>query len=397
MYLDQYKGELYKELESILAYWMTNTIDDQYGGFIGKIDDKNISYRNAQKGSVLNARILWTFSAAYDIIKNKEYLVTANRAFEYILEHFIDKKYGGVFWSVDYSGKPLDTKKQVYAIAFTIYACSEYYKCSGDDKALHTAVDLYRLIQEYSYDKQNGGYLEAFTKDWQQLPDLRLSNKDANEKKTMNTHLHILEAYSNLYKVYRQSKLADDVKELLQNFDDYFINKTKWQHNLFFDENWELKPGVVSYGHDIEAGWLLVKAAEAIQDSGLIKRFNEYAINISDAVCEAIDKDGGLWYECDPEKGLIKEKHWWPQAEAMIGFFNAWQITKDENYLQLSKNSWYFIKRYILDKEHGEWFWGINEDYSIMNGQDKVGIWKCPYHNARACIEIINRIKASAV
>jgi mannobiose 2-epimerase len=394
MHIQQYKKELYNELENILNYWIKNTIDHQYGGFIGRIDESGTPHQYALKGSVLNARILWTFSKTYNKTKKEEYQQIAQRAFDYILSYFVDQEYGGVFWTVDYKGQPADTKKQVYALAFVIYACSEYYQCSGNNKALEISKELYDLIEQHSYDKENGGYFEAFAVSWTDLPDLRLSEKDANEKKTMNTHLHILESYSNLYKIYPDPGLKNSIENLLWNFNDYFISKSLWHFNLFFDERWQLKSETISYGHDIEAAWLLLDAAKTIQDKEMTETFSKIAIHISDAVFEAIDKDGGLWYEYEPSKGLVKEKHWWPQAEAMIGFFNSWQITNSDKYLEYSMNSWRFVKQYILDSQNGEWHWGIKEDHSVIRGEDKVGIWKCPYHNARACIEIISRIES---
>ncbi|MES1226907.1 MAG: AGE family epimerase/isomerase, partial [Bacteroidota bacterium] len=211
--------------------------------------------------------------------------------------------------------------------------------------------------------------------------------------KTMNTHLHILEAYSNLYRILREEKLRLKIKDLLQNFSDYIIDKETSHLILFFDENWMQKSTIISYGHDIEASWLLQEAAEIINDEELIALTKQIAVKMASAAKQGIDKDGGLWYEYEPsENHLIKEKHWWPQAEAMVGFFNAWQVSGKNEYLQLSLRNWDFTKKYIIDKQSGEWIWGINEDYSAMKEQDKVGIWKCPYHNSRACIEIIKRI-----
>lgn len=393
MELHQYKREAEEELDSILHYWMGNTIDNINGGFFGKIDSDNVVHPTAPKGAVLNARILWAFSAAYNHNKTDQYLLTATRAFEYIRDHFIDKAYGGVYWTVDHKGDMPDPKKQAYAIAFCIYGLSEYYKASGNEDTLKLAFELYNSIEAHSYDERYNGYLEAFARDWQDAADLRLSSKDANEKKTMNTHLHIIEAYANLYTIQSSPALKNKITGLLQLFDKYFIDHTTFHLRLFFDEAWNERPGVISYGHDIEAAWLLLQCAEIIRDETWIKTYKQHAVKIADAVVEGLDEDGGLWYEYEPEHQiLIKEKHWWPQAEAMIGFFNAYQISGDENYLQYSLNSWQFIKQYMLDKKNGEWFWGIREDHSIMPNEDKAGLWKCPYHNARACLEIMNRI-----
>ncbi len=389
-----YKKEVNKELFSILDYWMEHTINYTKGGFYGKVNNDNKADENAAKGAVMHGRILWAFSAAYNFCSDEKYLVIAKRAFEYIRDHFVDKDYGGVYWTVDADGNMRDEKKQVYALAFCIYGLSEYYMASNNKEALDIALSLYISIEEYSWDAVDRGYFEAFTREWKTASDLRLSAKDANEKKTMNTHLHIIEAYANLYKVYNNKNLRDKIIELLELFDTYFINYKTFHLKLFFNETWKEKPGVISYGHDIEAAWLLQQCAEIIQHEEWINIYKDHAIKIADAATEGLDKDGGMWYEYYPShQTLIKEKHSWPQAEAMIGFFNAWQITNDESYLHRSLNSWQFIKHYIIDHEKGEWFWGVNEDHSIMQNQDKAGIWKCPYHNSRACLEIIKRIQ----
>jgi len=360
----QYKQEVTNELYSILDYWMQYSIDKTNEGFVGKIDNNNNIDSSAQKGSVLNARILWTFSAAYNFCSNKKYLSAAARAFEYVRDNFFDKNYGGVFWTVDSKGNMLDSKKQIYALAFCIYGLSEFYIASKSDEALQLSIELYEAIEDRSYDKINKGYFEAFNRDWSNADDLRLSAKDANEKKTMNTHLHIIEAYANLYKVNSSTHLKNKIVELLEVFDKYFIDQQTFHLKLFFDEAWNEKPGVISYGHDIEAAWLLQQCAEIIHHEEWIKIYKDHAVKIADAAAEGLDKDGGLWYEYDQSnKKLLKEKHWWPQAEAMIGFFNAYQIINDEKYLQHSLNSWQFIKQYIKDNKNGEWFWGVKEDY----------------------------------
>ena len=391
--LAAYRNELNTQLGNILDYWINNTQDNNEGGFYGRIDNDNRLVPGSPKGSVLNARILWSFSAAYNFTSKKEYLEIADRAYRYIIDHIIDKTYGGVYWSVDHAGNKSDTKKQVYASAFAIYALSEYYKATRNQEALDQAIGLFRLLVDKSFDWSKTGYFEAFTEDWQPIADLRLSAKDANEKKTMNTHLHVLEGYTNLYRVWPDSTLRSHIILLLHNFLDHFIDAENGHLNLFFDENWNKKSTLISYGHDIEAAWLLVESAEAINDAVSIENLRACAIKISDATVDGLDSDGGLWYEYEPADGhLVKEKHWWVQAEAMVGFFHTWQITGDSKYLELSIKSWGFVKDKILDRVNGEWFWGVYEDGSPMTAEDKAGIWKCPYHNSRACMEIINRI-----
>ncbi|WP_433813220.1 AGE family epimerase/isomerase [Flavobacterium johnsoniae] len=391
--LKQLKSELTAELDSILNYWSKHTLDNQNEGFVGQIDFNDHIVANAEKGSVLNSRILWTFSSSYQITKKENHKEIAKRAFEYLSKYFYDPEFNGLFWSINADKTPKDTKNQIYALAFAIYGLSEYYVISQDQKALETAVNLYKSIQKYSYDPVNKGYLEAFTRNWQPIEDLRLSDKDANEKKTMNTHLHIIEAYANLFKVSKDETLKKDSVELLETIEKHFINTETGHLRLFFDENWIEKPDVISYGHDIEAAWLLLQCAEVLEEENLIASYKKHAVQIAEVTKEGLDTDGGLWYEFEPkENELIAEKHWWVQAEALIGFYNAYQLTGKEEYLEIVFENWNFIKKHILDHKNGEWFWGIYKDYSLIE-KDKAGFWKCPYHNSRACLELINRIK----
>lgn len=391
--LKQLKTELSAELDSILNYWSKNSIDTKNGGFIGQIDNDENVIEDAEKGSVLNARILWSFSSSYQITKKEEHKEIARRAFEFLSANFYDVEFGGLFWSINADKSPKDTKNQIYALAFAIYGLSEYYAISKNEKALAIAINLYLRIKENSYDPINKGYLEAFTRDWQPIDDLRLSEKDANEKKTMNTHLHIVEAYANLFKVWKDKTLQNDIIELLQTIEEHFINTETGHLRLFFDENWVEKPDVISYGHDIEAAWLLLQCAEISEDETLIANYKKHAIQMAEVTKEGLDTDGGLWYEFDPEKNeLIAEKHWWVQAEALIGFYNAYQLTGNKIYLDIVLKNWDFIKNHILDTKNGEWFWGVYRNNSLIE-KDKAGFWKCPYHNSRACMELIHRIK----
>lgn len=397
--LPAYHTEAADELSSILDYWIHHTIDEKQGGFFGKVDNDNIPDPNSPKGVVLTSRILWAFSAAYLREKNQSYLDIATRAYKYIVDHFIDRKYGGVYWSVDNKGVMLNGRKQIYGLAFCMYGLTEYYKATREDIALHLAKNLFDQIEKYSFDEKQGGYFEAFTQGWKPIDDLRLSEKDNNEKKTANTHLHIIEAYANLYSVWPDNKVLESIKHLLDVFEKHLINNQTGHLNLFMDENWNSRSSLISYGHDIEAAWLLLDCAEATGDNNYITRFKELAIKLAEAATEGLDTDGGLWYEYDPAVSesdgyrMIKEKHSWPQAEAMIGFMNAYQLTGNEKYLHHSISAWDFIKNHIKDNEKGEWFWGVNADYSVMQ-KEKAGFWKCPYHNARACMEILKRTTA---
>jgi cellobiose epimerase len=391
--LMEYQREMHHELDNILTYWKEHTPDLLNGGFIGKIDHDNKAYPEAPKGSVLNCRILWAFSAAYQLTHNREHLEMATRAYEYISRFFLDATYGGVYWTVDHKGTPLDTKKQIYALAFAVYGISEFYKASPGEAVKQAAISLYRDIVAHSYDKNDGGYIEALSRDWKELGDLRLSPKDANERKSMNTHLHVLEAFANLYSIWPDEILKQQLEELIQLFLDHIISPETNHLVLFFDDKWNKKSDVISYGHDIEAAWLVQEAAELVDNKSLLEKVKRQSILLAEAAAKGLDADGGLWYEYDPaEDHWIRQKHSWPQAEAMVGFLNAWQISGNQEYLHRSWKSWQFVKEYMLDKKGGEWYWGVEADYIPMTKEDKAGIWKCPYHNSRACIELIRRI-----
>jgi len=387
------KQEMHAHLvNDILPYWMERTIDNEHGGFYGRIDGENQLHPKTDKGSILNARILWTFSAAYNQFRNPQYLEIADRAFAYFIDHFIDKTQGGVYWMIDYKGNPIETKKQIYAQAFAIYGLSEYYKATKNEKALMAAKNLFHLIEHHAFDREENGYFEAYDSQWNLLEDLRLSAKDANEKKTMNTHLHILEAYTTLFQIWKDEQLQKRLKNLIVLFLDKFVNE-HYGFRLFFDEHWNSKSDEISFGHDIEGSWLLQEAAEVLDDKPLIEKTKKYANAMVDAVLiNGFDNNGGLMYEATPEGIKDADKHWWPQAEAVVGLVNAWQNTSDNRYLQKSIEVWDFIKSNIIDSENGEWFFKVNKNGQPYMLEDKVGPWKCPYHNGRACLEIIKRL-----
>jgi mannobiose 2-epimerase len=385
-----YNAEADLELQAILLYWMENTPDLVHGGFIGRIDGQDRPHPEAPKGLVLNSRILWTFSAAWRSTGHGIYRPTADRAYAYLLHNFLDRDYGGAFWSLNAAGQPLDPRKQIYGQAFALYGLSEYYRASGEKTALDEAVSLFRLIEQHSFDPRQNGYFEAFARDWSLLGDVRLSNKDANDPKTMNTHLHILEAYTNLYHAWPDPLLEGQIIGLLDIFDRYIIG-AGGHLGLFFDAYWKKRGGLISYGHDIEAAWLLHEAALVINNNEWITKTSRHALHIAAAAAEGLDTDGGLWYE--QENGhLIRQKHWWPQAEAMVGFLQAWQLSGDAIWWQRSLDSWNFVKEHIRSPDGKEWYWGVEADNSPIPGQDKAGFWKCPYHNSRACLEIIRRL-----
>jgi len=390
----QLKQELKEELtHNILPFWMDKMTDDINGGYYGQMTGRNQLVSNAPKGGILNARIMWTFSSAALYFNNALYTQYAKRAKEYAFEHFFDSENGGAYWMLNADGSPADTKKQIYSQAFFIYALVEYYRVTNDAACLDKAIDLFRLIEKYSFDATQNGYFEAYSKEWVLLEDLRLSEKDANEKKTMNTHLHILEAYTNLYRIWKNEELAKQLKNLIDIFLNKIINSKTYHLDLFFDENWNCKSTLFSYGHDIEAAWLLEEAAVVLGNVEVLKKVRDVALKVADAAAEGVQPNGSIVNEKNSATGHVDTNcDWWPQAEAMVGFFSAYELSKDEAYAMKTLAAWEFIKANIVDTEEGEWHWSVSSTGKVDNNNDKAGFWKCPYHNGRMCLELMTRI-----
>jgi mannobiose 2-epimerase len=378
---------------NILPFWLNHTIDHQRGGFIGRIFDGLTLDPQAEKGLILNARILWTFARAYRWQPKPEYLAAAQRAYAYLTKHFLDKEFGGYFWMLDCDGQPTDTRKRIYGQAFTIYALAEYFHACADKQALATALELVDKIEAAGHDPIQGGYFETYERDWSLAADQRLSEVDMDEKRSQNTHLHVMEAYATLLRVHENPLVRTRLHELISIFLDRILNPANFHMQLFFDEQWRPQSKIISYGHDIEGSWLLVEAAEVFGDAVLLDRARQIAVKMAQAVYEqAVDPDGGIIYEGSPEGVHDSDKHWWPQAEAVVGFLNAWQINGQRHFLAAAENSWAFIEKFIVDRQHGEWFWLVSRTGVPAPGHDKVGPWKCPYHNARACFEVMERL-----
>ncbi len=389
----QYRAEAETELARILAFWIDNSVDYCHGGFIGRLDNDGLVYTDAPKGGVLNARILWTFSAAYRHTNRFTYRDMADRAFQYFLDHFLDTTHGGTYWEVDARGRPLNTRKQIYGLAFAIYGLSEYYRATAEPTALKVCIELFDWIEEHSFDTVQGGYFEAFSQEGSLLTDLRLSEKDRNDPKTMNTHLHVLEAYANLYRIWPDAWLATQLRRLLHTFQQHIIDPATSHLRLFFTADWQPTADLVSYGHDIEASWLLLEAAEVLGDGPLIESIKVVSVAMARAAQEGLQTDGSLYHELDRSANHYDtHREWWVSAEAMVGFLNAYQLTGDEAFREKSVEAWQFTKDHLLDTDRGEWFWGVFDDYSRMADEDKIGFWKCPYHNARACLEVAGRL-----
>lgn len=393
----RWRTELEHELkDNILGFWIRHAKDEENGGFVGEIRSDMTVVKEADKGLVLNARILWSFSSAYRVYGDAVYLEMAERAYKALDEWFRDREHGGLFWMVDYQGRPSQDKKQVYGQAFVIYALSEYVRAGGprSEEALAWAEEIYRLLEKYAYDPVHLGYVEALARDWRETDDLSLSGKDLNERKSMNTHLHVLEAYTNLYRVWKPAGLRAKLAELIDVHLDHIVDSSNHHFLLFFDDQWVSKTGHVSYGHDIEGSWLLCEAAEVLGDPDRLARVRKEALAMADATLrEGVDPDGAVLNESDGAGHLDDTKDWWPQAEAMVGFLNAYQLSGDERFLKAAEASWSFIKEYIVDHEFGEWHWQVSRQGVPATDRAKVDPWKCPYHNSRACFEGLERLE----
>lgn len=378
--------------QNILSYWIDHVTDMENGGYYGRIDGEDKVHPQAEKGAVMNARILWAFSAAYRVLRKPTYLEAATRAKEYFVEYFLDKENGGAYWSVDYKGNPLDTKKQTYAIGFAIYGFSEYARATGDKEALEIAKKLYHDIEEHAYDSKNNGYIEALTRDWQPIADMRLSDKDENGSRTMNTHLHIIEPYTNLYRVWKDKSLEKSIRNLLDIFTDKLLNKETHHLDLFFDDAWQGKRNIESYGHDIEASWLLHETALVLGDKVVLQKIEQVIRRIANAADEGLRPDGSMVYEHwkDTDKSDL-QRQWWVQCENIIGHIDLYQYFGYEDSLEKAVHCWNYVQKHLIDAKNGEWHWAVLDDGTINLSDDKAGFWKCPYHNSRMCLELIER------
>jgi len=389
--LSALQEEFYQELNHILDFWSTNTVDENNGGFIGQINHKGEVNAEAAKGVVLNARLLWTFSAAGRMLDDPKIKQLADRAFAYLKTYFWDNEQGGLFWALDYQGNPLNTRKQAYAQGFGIYAFSEYYLATGNKESLKLALRLFELLEQHFADAHYGGYIEALDRNWNPMEDMRLSERDANYPKSMNTHLHILEPYTNLYRMWPDAILRQRIQQLLEIFSDKIVDSKTGHLNLFFEMDWTCKSDIVSFGHDIEGAWLLHEAAVEIEYRSL-KEIEKIARRLVDVTLkEGIGSDGSVYNELVGQH-LDTTRHWWMQAEAMVGLMDAFQLTGEKNYLDSMQKVWDYIKKHVIDYKKGEWFGHVDQDGKPLDTEDKAGFWKCPYHNSRAMMELIIRI-----
>ncbi|MCR5455986.1 MAG: AGE family epimerase/isomerase [Bacteroidales bacterium] len=391
--------ELIKQLKSahadILRYWTNNMVDNKNGGFYGERDCNEQVVAGAKKGAILNGRILWTYAkAANEFGDINNYRAMAQRAYEYICKYFYDSKNGGFYWSLNEDGSPADTKKQGYAQSFVMYGLSEYYILTKDPKALQLAVETYHLIEKHFRDTKLGGYTEACAADWSPIEDVRLSDKEENMPKTMNTHLHVLEAFTNLYRANPTPELRESIVHCVNIFKDKIIDAKTGHFNLFFAMDWTPSKTMLvdSYGHDIEGAWLIYEAAEVIDDKPLMEALKPACKRLVDVTIEEGFDGESINYE-KVNGHLDTDRHWWPQAETLVGLADTYRLTGDQKYLEYLYKVWAYIDAHLVDHKNGDWYWRVNKEGNAVYTDMKAGFWKCPYHNSRAMIEVINRLK----
>lgn len=420
------KDELFS---NILPYWNKYARDYKNTGFFGNIDNENIQDAKCQRSIVMTSRFLWTYSAVARFTKDPSYLEMADFAYDTIINKFFDKKHNGVYWSVMPNGKPKVSKKQIYGEAFCCYGLSEYAAAvkelrennnsdsdkflrhselvsesteSLSSKAMNKALDIFYLLEKYARDYDDGGYVEARAKNWKVTKDMILSSKDMNCPKSMNTNLHVMEAYTNLYRtlpvVFDDGKairkeIGESLSELVKVTVEFILQKNA-HLGMFFDMNWNLLADEISYGHDIEASWLLWEAACELEDEQLKSEIKDTVIKVAEvALDEGFDHENGCMENFLKDNGSVRDRTrvWWNQAEAMNGFYNAWEMTGDEKYATACEKTWNWIQNHQVDKVHGEWWNALDEKGNPILEEAKGGNWKTSYHNGRTCLELLRR------
>lgn len=381
--------EVKKELtDHIIPLW-SSFRDDENGGFYGYMGYDLKIDKQADKGVILHSRILWFYSNAYLTLKDEKLLDYAKHAYEFIKDHCVDYDNGGVYWMMDYKGNVADSMKHTYNIAFAIYALSTYHRASGDKEALELAYRLFDDIEKNTIDEY--GYQEAFSKEWELVDNEALSENGLHADKTMNTILHLIEGYTELYKIEKNEKVGERLKFLLGQMKDKVYEPSTNALKVFFDTKLELIGDIHSYGHDIEATWLMDKACDELGDEELKKEFAEMNLKISKNIQDIAFEGGALNNERDKDH-IDKTRIWWVQAEAIVGFINAYQHSGDKQFLETAKSIWNYTVNTQIDKREGsEWFWEVSFEGVPGQKREIVGPWKCPYHNGRMCMEVIRR------
>ncbi len=375
--------------QSILPFW-TKLNDLDNGGYYGRVSGKNIPVKDSPKGVTMHAHLLWLFSAAYGRIKDQGYLNQAMRTYEYLVGHFLDEEFGGFLWEITYDGRVLHSEKWTYAQAATILGLTEYFKISDDRQALTLCIDTFHAIEAYTFDKKYNGYLEGLDRHWGASSDVNKSNN--HTLKTLRTHLHLLEAYTNLYRIWPHAKVRDQLENLTKLIIRRFVVKSG-HLGLNFDASWNLISRSVSFGHDIEASWLIQEAAMLLAKEDLILLTEKVANGLTTAALKGQDADGGFSDEKKEDVNTGGHKHWWSQAEALVGLVSAWKLTSDDFYFHKAQKTWTFINNYLIDEQNGEWYPEVGPDHKPILTEDKAGTTKAGYHNGRAMMEMMDRLE----
>jgi len=379
------------EFLAIADWWSTYAQDRENGGFWGRIDHNNIPDRRADKSVVLNTRILWFFSELAILTREPRHAEMAHRAFAFVHERFVDREHGGVFWMLSATGGVTDARKQTYAQAFAIYACAAYHQFSGDPRALELALTCFDMLERRALDTANNGYFEAYARDWGPLDDVRLSEKEDNSPKTMNTHLHVLEAYTGLCKALpnahaRYADAFEALGNILSVYCEKFVDMESGHLRMFMSESWQDRSRAYSFGHDIESSWLIQKAITVLvsRDPSCL-RFGAQVKRLAQvALRDGLRTTGGMADEYDIASGHFCDSAWWVQAEAMVGFASMWAAGEGQSYLDAALGIWRHVQQFYQDRRNGEWFWYSCRDRRPEETAYKVGPWKAPYHNGRA-------------
>ena len=374
----------------ILPFW-TGLKDEKHGGYYGYVDFDLKTEKQAEKGCILNSRILWFFSNAYLTLKRSELLSYAEHAYHFLQEACLDRENGGVYWSVSFDGKPLDTTKHTYNQAFAVYALSSYYDASKDKEALETAWELYRVIESRCRDEY--GYLEAFDRTWHLAGNEKLSENGVMAEKTMNTLLHVFEAYTELYRVTGSGEVSAALHRILNLFADRIYNPEKRRQEVFFDRTWHSLIDLHSYGHDIETSWLIDRGLKLLNDRELSEQLDPVTDALAEEIYRIAYKNHSVLNECD--RGTVNTTRvWWVQAESVVGFLNYYRKHPDQTaFLDAAEDVWEYIKICLVDPRPGsEWFWDVDEAGKPSDRKPIEEPWKCPYHNGRMCMELIRGI-----
>jgi mannobiose 2-epimerase len=381
--------ECLEPLDHIFRFW-SGLKDDIFGGFYGQVGFDGIVDRTADKGVILNSRILWFFSSLYCVNRDEAALMNARHAYKFLVNNMLDAKYDGLYWMCDCNGRPVDSRKHSYCQAFGIYGLSQYYKASGDEQAVELAMKLFNLIETKC--KDDTGYLEEFNRKWEREPNELLSENKVISERTMNTHLHILEAYTVLYEVTKNEAVKKQLYFLLGVIKERIYSREFKRLKVFFDDEWNETIDIQSYGHDIEGSWLVDRAVEVLNDKNLLEATQSYTLDIAENILNNAYTPFGVINET-VNHVTDYNKIWWVQAESVVGFINAYEKSGNKRFFEAAVNIWNYIHEKVIDKKSGEWYWMFDESGSPVSDFPFVSAWKCPYHNSRMYFELMARGK----